>query len=176
MARIKTKATVPAALSLDGKGEAVDVLKVYSPLQPPCLFELAEQPIVCPQGEVQCPGFVKLGVRLEVLDDVCDQVGSLHAAARRLVAQLGEVDVQVVIRGLVVQVDSQLTGWKVVALENSLLIYINKLRMNEATLSKENRDAQTPKGHLKLTFPFWKMFCRRRRCSAVRSRRLLMSL
>lgn len=58
-------------------------------------------------------------------------MGSLHTAARRVIAQLGEVDVQVVIGGLVVQVDSQLTGWKVVALENGLLIYTDIIAENE---------------------------------------------
>lgn len=90
-------------------------------LQPPRLFELAQQSVICPQGEVQGPGFVELGVRLEVLDNVCEEVGPLHAAARRFIAQLSEVDVEVVIRWLVVQVDSQFTGWKVVALQDGLL-------------------------------------------------------
>lgn len=58
---------------------------------------------------------------MQVLDDVCEEVGPLHAAARRLVAQLGEVDVEVVVGRLVVQVDSQLAGWKVVALQDGLL-------------------------------------------------------
>lgn len=58
-------------------------------------------------------------------------MGSLHTAARRVIAQLGEVDVQVVIGGLVVQVDSQLTGWKAVALENGFLIYTDIIAENE---------------------------------------------
>lgn len=48
-------------------------------------------------------------------------MGPLHAAARCLVAQLGEVDVEVVVRRLVVEVDSQLAGWKAVALQDGLL-------------------------------------------------------
>lgn len=78
---------------------------MYSTLQSPCLFELAEQSIVRPQREIQGAGLVVLGVGLEVLDDVCQEVGALHTAARRLVAQLGEVDVKVVVGRLVVQVD-----------------------------------------------------------------------
>lgn len=58
-------------------------------------------------------------------------MGSLHTAARRIIAQLGEVDVQMVIGGLVVQVDSQLTGWKVVALEDGFLIYTDIIAENE---------------------------------------------
>lgn len=96
-------------------------ISAWGTLQPPCLLELSEQSVVCPQGEVQGPGFVVLGVRLEVLDDIREEVGPLHAAARRLVAQLGEVDVEVEVWGLVVQVDSQLTGWKAVALQDGLL-------------------------------------------------------
>lgn len=95
--------------------------ELYSPSQSPCLLELAEQPVVCPQGEVERPGFVVLRVSLEVLDDVCEEVSALHTAARRLVAQLGEMDVEVVVRRLVVQVDSQLTGWEVEALQDGLL-------------------------------------------------------
>ena len=45
----------------------------------------------------------------------------LHTAARRVVAQLGEMDVEMVVGRLVVQVDSQLAGWKVVALQDGLL-------------------------------------------------------
>lgn len=93
----------------------------HSTLQSPCLLELAEQSVVCPQGEVQCPVFVVLGVRLEVLDDVREEVGALHATARSLVAQLGEVDVEVVVGRLVVQIDSQLASWEVVALQDGLL-------------------------------------------------------
>lgn len=90
-------------------------------LQPPCLFELAKQSIICPQGEVQGPGFIIMWVRLEVLDDICQEVGPLHATPRRFVSQLGEMDVEVVVGRLVVEVDSQLTGWKVVALQDGLL-------------------------------------------------------
>lgn len=90
-------------------------------LQPPCLLELAQQSVVCPQGEVQGPRFVVVGVGLEVLDDICEEVGPLHATPRRLVAQLGKVDVQVVVGRLVVHVDSQLTGWNLVTLQDGLL-------------------------------------------------------
>lgn len=55
------------------------------------------------------------------MDDVCEEVCPLHAAARRIVAQFGEVDVEVVVGRLVVQVDSQLAAWKVVALQDGLL-------------------------------------------------------
>ena len=93
----------------------------YATSQPSRLLELAEQSVVRPQGEVEGPGFVVLRVGLEVLDDVREEMRALHAAAWRLVAQLGEVDVEVVVRGLVVQVDPQLTGWQVVALQDGLL-------------------------------------------------------
>lgn len=92
-------------------------------LQPPCLFELAKQSIICPQGEVQGPGFIIMWVRLEVLDDICQEVCPLHATPRRLISQLGEMDVEVVVGRLVVEVDSQLTGWKAVALQDGFLCH-----------------------------------------------------
>ena len=89
--------------------------------QLPCLLELAEQSVIGPQGEVQRPSCVVLWVGLEVLDDISEEVGSLHTTARGLVAQLGEVDMEVVVGRLVVQVHSQLTGWEVVLLQDGLL-------------------------------------------------------
>lgn len=94
---------------------------IFKESQPPCLLVFAEQSVVHPQGEVQGPGLVVLGVGLQVLDDVCEEVGPLHTAARSLVAQLGEVDVEVVVGRLVVQVHSQFTGWKLVALQDGFL-------------------------------------------------------
>lgn len=58
---------------------------------------------------------------MQVLDDVGQQVGAVHTAARRLVAQLGEVKVQVVVRRLVVQVGPQFAGRKVVLLKDDFL-------------------------------------------------------
>lgn len=90
-------------------------------LKSSCLLELAEQSIICPQGEVQRTVFVVVRVGLQVLDDVCQKVSSLHTTARSIVAQLSEVNMKVVVGRLVVQVDSHLTGWKVVALQDGLL-------------------------------------------------------
>ena len=59
---------------------------IFKESQPLCLLVFAEQSVVHPQGEVQGPGFVVLGVGLQVLDDVCEEVGPLHTAARSLVA------------------------------------------------------------------------------------------
>ena len=61
------------------------------------------------------------GVCLHVQDDVGEQVGSLYPAARCVVAQRGEVHVQVVVGRLVVQVDAQLTRRDTVSLKNGLL-------------------------------------------------------
>lgn len=58
---------------------------------------------------------------MEVLDDIGEEVGTLPTAPGHLIAQLGEMDVQVVVGRLVVQVDPQLAGWKLVALQNGLL-------------------------------------------------------
>lgn len=100
-------------------------MNVRSSLDPSSLSELPEQPVVGPQREVQRPRFVELWIPLEVLDDIWKKVGALHVAARRLVAQTCEMDVQVVVGRLVVQVDSQLAGWKVVALQDGLLKHIH---------------------------------------------------
>lgn len=46
---------------------------------------------------------------------------SLHSTSWCLIAQLGEMDMEVVVRGLVVQIDSQLTGRKLVLLHDGFL-------------------------------------------------------
>lgn len=91
-------------------------------LQASSLLELVHQPVVSAQGEVHGLGFVVVRIQVEVLDDVREEVGALAAAPRHLVAQLGKVDVEVVVGWLVMQVDSQLTGWKLVALQDGLLM------------------------------------------------------
>lgn len=58
---------------------------------------------------------------MQILDDVSQQVGAVHTTARRLVAQLGKVKVQVVVRRLVVQVGPQFASWKVVLLKDDFL-------------------------------------------------------
>lgn len=58
---------------------------------------------------------------MKVLDDICEEVGTLHATTWRIIAKLGEVDMKVVVRRLVVQVDSQLAGWEAVVLQDGLL-------------------------------------------------------
>lgn len=73
------------------------------------------------EGEVEGGRSVVVTLELEVLDDVGQQVSPLHAAARCVVAEAGEVDVEVVVGGLVVQVDPQLGGWQLVALKDDFL-------------------------------------------------------
>lgn len=145
-------------------------------LQPPCLFEPAQQSIICPQGEVQGPGFIILWVRLEVLDHICQEVGPLHATPRHLVPQLGEMDMEVVVGRLVVEVDPQLTGWKVVLLQDGLLHHSER----GDSCYKKGTFSRCYQVSLRwpcvLTFPFWKMFSSSGRCSDVRSLRLLMFL
>lgn len=63
---------------------------------------------------------------MQILDDVGQQVGAVHTAARRLVAQLGEVKVKVVVGRLIVQVGPQLAGRKVVLLKDDLLQHREK--------------------------------------------------
>lgn len=63
------------------------------------------------EGEVESGRSVVVTLELEVLDDIGQQVSALHAATWCVVAKAGEVDVEVVVGGLVVHVDPQLGGW-----------------------------------------------------------------
>lgn len=85
------------------------------------LFELGQQSAVRPQGEAEGAPAVVQVVRPEVLEDVGEKVGPLHAAARGLGAQGAEVDMEVVVGGLVVEVDPQLVGGDAIALQDGLL-------------------------------------------------------
>lgn len=107
--------------------------------KPPGLFELVQQSVVFAQGEVQCPRLVIVGIKMQVLDDVGQQVGAVHTAARRLVAQLGEVKVQVVVRRLVVQVGPQFAGRKVVLLKDDFLKHRERQEMLVKTLETSER-------------------------------------
>lgn len=97
------------------------VMQKKTVLNLPSLLELCEQSIISSQGKVEGVGLVVVWVWLEVLDDISQKMRSLHSTSWCLIAQLGEMDVEVVVRGLVVQVDSQLTGRKLVLLHYSFL-------------------------------------------------------
>lgn len=73
-----------------------------------CLLEFLKQGFISPQGEGQSPFLVVGGVHGQVVDDISQEMGSLHGAARGVVAQGSEMHMQVVVGGLVVQVDPQL--------------------------------------------------------------------
>lgn len=73
-----------------------------------CLLEFLQQRFVSPQGEGQRPLLVVLSIQEQVVNDVLQQVGSLSRDARSVVAQGSEMHVQVVVGGLVVQVDAEL--------------------------------------------------------------------
>ena len=62
-----------------------------------------------------------LGVLLQVVDHLCQQVGALHAGTRGLEAQGGEVHVQMVIRGQVVQIHAEAVRRHPVAPQDGLL-------------------------------------------------------
>lgn len=66
---------------------------------------------------------------MQVLDDVSQQVGAVHTTAWCLVAQLGEVKVQVVVRRLVMQVGPQFAGRKVVLLKDDFLNHQEREQM-----------------------------------------------
>lgn len=90
-------------------------------LQPSSLFELVQKSVFGTEGEVEGGRSVVVALELEILDDVGQQVSPLHAAAWCVVAEPGEVDVEVVVGGLVVQVDPQLGGRQLVALKDDFL-------------------------------------------------------
>lgn len=71
-----------------------------------CLLEFLKQKFVSLKGEGQSPFLVVRGVQRQVVNHVCQEMGSLDGAARGVVAQGGEMHVQVVVGGLVMQVDS----------------------------------------------------------------------
>lgn len=90
-------------------------------LEPPGLFELVQKSMFSTKREVEGGRSVVVTLELEVLDDVGQQVSPLHAATWCVVAEAGEVDMEVVVGGLVVQVDPQLGGRQLVALKDDLL-------------------------------------------------------
>lgn len=97
------------------------LVKETETLEPPSLFELVQKSMLSTEGEVEGCRSVVVTLEQEVLNDVCQQVGSLHATAWRVVAEAGKVDVEVVVGGLVVQVDPQLGRWQFVALKDDFL-------------------------------------------------------
>lgn len=90
-------------------------------LQPFALFELVQKSVFSTEREVQGGRSVVVALELEVLDDVGQQVSPLHAAAWCVIAEPGEVDVEVIVGGLVVKVDPQLGGRQFVALKDDVL-------------------------------------------------------
>lgn len=143
------------------------------------LSELGEQSIFSSQGKGEGVRLVVVRVGLEVLDNISQKMCPLHSTSWGLIAQLSEMDMQVVVGGLVVQVDSQLTGRKFI------LLHYGFLRKNKTgdlptwpnfgrLMSKITRVISQRPGHFCLTFPFWKTFFSNGRCSAVNPLILLM--
>lgn len=83
--------------------------------------ELGEQSIFSSQGKGEGVRLVVVRVGLEVLDDISQKMCPLHSTSWGLIAQHGEMDMQVVVGGLIVQVDSQLTGRKFILLHYGFL-------------------------------------------------------
>lgn len=94
-----------------------------------CLLELLKEGFISPQGEGQSPFLVVHGVHGQVVYDIGQEMGSLHGAARRVVAQGSEMHVQVVVGGLVVQVDPQLGAGHAKALHYGLLQRGNRAQL-----------------------------------------------
>lgn len=65
--------------------------------------------------------FVVIAHHFNVVNDCAKEVGLLCIDTGCLVAQVGEVYVEVVERGLIMEVDAQLAVWQVVFLEDFFL-------------------------------------------------------
>lgn len=85
------------------------------------LFELEEQTIIGTQREGQAAVVIVTRICLQVLDDIRKQVSPLHPTAWGFVVQRGEVDVEVIVRGLIVQIHPQFAGRDTVTLLNGVL-------------------------------------------------------
>lgn len=66
-----------------------------------------EEEFIGTEGEGQGAFLVKRWVVGEVVDDIGKEMGPLDTGARRLIAQRCEMHVQVVVGGLVMQVNAQ---------------------------------------------------------------------
>lgn len=116
-----------------------------------CLLELLKQGFISPQGEGQSPFLVVHGVHGQVVNDISQEMGSLHGAAWCIIAQGSEMHVQVVVGGLVVQVDPQLGAGHTKALPYGLL-------------QRGNRELSTGKTleWMGESIPGWQERCRER--------------
>lgn len=86
-----------------------------------CLLEFLKQKFIGPKGEGQSPFLIVHGVHHQVVNHVCQEMGSLNRAAWGIIAQGSEMHVQVVVGGLVMQVDTQLGSRHAEVLHYSLL-------------------------------------------------------
>lgn len=91
-----------------------------------CLLEFLKQGFISPQGEGESPFLVVHGVHGQVVNDISQEMGSLHRAAWCIIAQGSEMHVQVLVGGLVVQVDPQLGAGHAKTLHYGLLQRGNK--------------------------------------------------
>lgn len=111
----------------------------------------------------------------------------LHSTSWGLIAQHGEVDMEMVVGGLVVQVDSQLTGRKFILLQYGFLrqnktgdhpacgLNLLCLDLPNTKMTTRYYEVVSPRqGRVHLTFPFWKTFFSNGRCSDVNPLTLLM--
>lgn len=76
-------------------------------LEFPGLFELEEQGIIGTQWERQATVVIVTGICLQVLNDIGKQVGSFHSTSWSVVLQRGEMDVEVIVRRLIVEINAQ---------------------------------------------------------------------
>lgn len=102
--------------------------KVYKSksLDSPSFSEFAQQCVVRSNGEGQCVFAVVLRLVLQVLDDVSEQVRSLHTTPWSFIIQRNEVHMEVVVGWLVVQHHSQFRCRDAVALHDGLLLGVRE--------------------------------------------------
>lgn len=85
------------------------------------LLQERQERVVSPERKGERATPVVLGILLQVVDHLRQQVGALHARARRLEAQGGEVHVEVVVGGQVMQVHAEPVRRHPVAPQDGLL-------------------------------------------------------
>lgn len=109
------------------------------------LLQECEEGVISSEGKGEGAAAVVLGVLLQVLDHLGQQVGPLHACTRGLEAQGSEVHVQVVVGGQVVQVHAKAVSRHLVALQDGFLA--RKGRVGEAHPAAHTPAPEPPPAH-----------------------------
>lgn len=87
-----------------------------------CFLEFLQQRFISSQGKGQRSLLIELGVELQVLDHIGEEVGTLHGTTRRVVAQGGEMHMEMVVGWVVMEVNPQLGSSDAKALHYCFLV------------------------------------------------------